>query len=45
MLLSTERDIQVINQNKKELAGYYFVKECFTKTKGGSLREAEIEVM
>lgn len=45
MPLSTERDIQIINKFlKKELAGYYFVKGCFTTTKGGSLREAEREV-
>lgn len=40
MLLSTEKDIQII----KKLVGYYFVKGHFTKTKGGSLREAEKEV-
>lgn len=42
MPLSTERDIEIINNNnKKELAGHYFVKRCFTKTKEGSLRKAE----
>lgn len=28
----------------KDLTGYYFVKGCFTKTRGGPLGEAEREV-
>lgn len=42
MPLSKERHIQSIYKNK-DLTGYYFVNECFTKTRG-SLREAEREV-